>query len=474
MALDIAQVAWAASWVMALLTVPSVLTRRAGRPTAALAWLLAIFMVPAVGTLAWWILGRTHLHAKTRRRRRAELALDASLAAARARGDTMPLASPRLRHLFQLPEPLSPWVFPPSSGNAAELLHDGTSAYEAWLASVSRARTSVHLVFYIWKSDRIGTRMRDALLEAARRGVKVRMLLDGVGAGVRKGFFRPLVAEGVEVRWFLPPWQPRHLLALNFRNHRKLLVVDGREGFVGGLNVADEYERWVDCAAHIAGPSVAQLQEVFCDDWYFATGEDIVGRSSFGQWSSHATASDAGASVLTAAGGPHQELNAVREVMLSVLSSAEDRVWLMTPYFIPDGALIAVLRILRYRGVDVRILLPSRSDVFAARRASRAYYPELLRAGVRIFEHQGMVHAKTAVVDRRLSCIGSANLDQRSFRLNFEIVTIVDDSRFNEALAGLWSRCAANSREINASNFENLPWATRVVDAAFHLASPVL
>jgi cardiolipin synthase len=355
-----------------------------------------------------------------------------------------------------------------------ELLHDGTSAYEAWLASIAKARKTIHLLFYIWKSDRIGTRMRDALIEAAQRGVKVRMLLDGVGAGARKSFFRPLVAAGVEVRWFLPPWQPRHALALNFRNHRKLLVVDGHEGFVGGMNVADEYETWVDCAARLRGPAVDQLQEVFCDDWYFAAGEDIVEHSPFGAWAGGETRTAQGASVSTVAGGPHQELNAVREVTLSVLGSAERRVWLVTPYFIPDGALITILRLLRYRGVDVRVLLPARSDVLAARRASRAYYPELLRAGIRIFEHRGMVHAKAAVIDEEMSIIGSANLDQRSFRLNFEITTIIDDASFNGALAGSWSRWASDAVEIQPSDFDTLPWPTRVVDAALHLASPTL
>lgn len=473
MPVEISQLAWAASWGLSVATIPSVLTRRAGRPTAALSWLLALFMFPVAGAFAWWTVGRSHLRVKVRQRRTAEIHLEASLEATREKLG-VPVASPTLQRLLQLPEALKPWVFHPSSGNSVELLSDGRSAYETWIASIATARSSIHLLFYIWKADRIGTRMRDALIDAAKRGVIVRMLLDGVGTGARGRFFRPLIAAGVEVRWFLPPWRTRSALAINFRNHRKLLIVDGEEGFVGGLNVADEYERWIDCAARIRGPSVEQLQEVFCDDWYFATGEDIVRRSPFGQWSSHATADDPGASVLSVAGGPHQELNAVREVMLSVLSSAEQRVWLITPYFIPDGALITILRILRYRGVDVRILLPSRSDVFAARRASRAYYPELLSAGVRIFEHRGMVHAKTAVVDRTLSCIGSANLDQRSFRLNFEVTTIVDDPRFNEALAELWSRCASDSSEISASDFEKLPWTTRVVDAAFHLASPVL
>ena len=465
--MDLTSIVLLSAWAAAAASVPSVLLSRAARPTAALSWILALFALPGVGLLAWWMLGRNHLVVRTRQRRRREATIRAAIegVAQDPGGTSQPTWLPKL------PQELRTWVAPPSRDNEVRLLPSAQAAYRAWEDAITGATAQVHALFYIWRSDASGRRMRDALCAAAARGVRVRVLLDGVGTPT-SSFFRPLIEAGGAVEWFLPPWRLRQALAFNFRNHRKILVVDDALAYAGGINIGDEYLEWVDSAVEVGGSSAAQLNEVFCDDWYFATGEDIVHQSLRSAKTTPGSAGDT--LVATVAGGPHQRLNAIREVMLATLATATERIWLTTPYFIPDDGLLTVLRIAVYRGVDVRILVPARSDSRIVRRASRAYYPELLAAGVRVFEHQRMVHAKTALIDHRLSCVGSTNLDQRSFRLNFEVTTIVESEELNGALEREWEELAQDCVEVDAEDYERLPLRERAIDALLHLGSPLL
>ncbi len=452
-----------ASWVVAVLSAPSVLLSRAARPMAGLSWMLAMFALPVVGVLAWWMVGRFHLTVRRRQRQRAQDALKSELRLLR------PESGGAFPGLPCLPAGVRDWVLPPTSDNAVDFLSDAAVAYDAWERAIDEAKAHVHALFYIWNDDATGRRFRDALLRAARRGVCVRVLVDGVGTP-RSGFFDELRDAGADVRWFLPPWRPRQALAFNFRNHRKVLVTDATTAFVGGINIGDEYLRWADYALEVRGSAAAQLQEIFCDDWFFATGEELISEATF----RFAGQPEGTATVATIAGGPHQPLNAIREVMLALLSEARERIWLTTPYFIPDAALLAVLRVAVYRGVDVRVLVPSRSDVRLVRRASRAYYPELLSAGVRVFEHREMVHAKSALLDRQRAFIGSANLDQRSFRLNFEVTSVVDSEAFNAAVEAQWLALQAQATEVRLEDYRRLTRFERIVDATLHLASPLL
>jgi cardiolipin synthase len=454
--------------------VPSVLVQRAGRPQTALSWILALFMVPPLALLSWWLIGRTHLAVKRRGRRRAESRFDDRLERSRAAAAEPPQASPQLLDAVNLPQELRPWVFPPTGGNQVTLQPTPAIAFDAWEQALRRARHHAHLLFYIFHDDATGTRFRDLLVELARRGVEVRVLVDFVGTHkTPKSFFQPLIDAGGQVVWFLPPALWRRNSAINFRNHRKIIVVDGAEAFVGGINIGDEYLGWLDLSIHIRGAAVDQVQEVFCDDWYFAAGVDLADPAYFGRAGGGEPPGD-DVSCATIAGGPHQHLNAIREIVLLALTSARRRIWIMTPYFVPDAALLMVLRLARYRGVEVRLMVPADSDVPIVRRASRAYYPELLQVGVRIVEYAGMVHAKAIVLDDRLTSVGSANLDTRSFRLHFEVSCLVDSEAVNGDLARCFDEAAARSVEVSPAEYEKLPWPTRLVDAAVHLLSPLL
>jgi len=476
----IVEIFWVLTWVGAVLTVPSVLCQRAGRPVAALSWLLALFALPGVALVAWWLFGRTHLRRKRRHRRWASESIARSLAQTRrlihgaGEDPVAVLQPPRVRVGFLPPGPQDA-VFPATGGNRVDLLPDAASVHQDWLRLVEGARHHLHLLFYIWSDDATGRGLRDLLVVRARQGVSVRVLYDAVGSlGLPRGFFDPLKAQGGQAAAFMP----LHLLAatptLNFRNHRKLLIADGRRAYTGGINVGDKYLDWRDIGITIRGPGVNQLQEVFVDDWYFSTGEEVTGGDYFCELSGDADGLPGEAVCETVASGPDQTFNATREMVFLAVTQCRRRLWIATSYFVPDSPLLLALRSAAYRGVDTRLFVPARSDARLVRRASRVFYKELMESGVRIFEYQGMLHTKAMLLDESTVLVGSANLDTRSFRLNFELSTFITDVYLNRQLAELLRTVEARSREISLEEVRRTSMLTRLEDGLAHLLSPLL
>jgi cardiolipin synthase A/B len=463
------------SWItlaLAVLSIPSVLVRRRGRPAAALAWILCLVSLPPLGILLWWMLGRSHLERRRRRRRHASATIAQRLQTLRGKLDEKQGDSSRLVTFTNLPQDLAYGVFKPTSGNRVRLLVGG-EAFTQMEKDIRGARHHVHVLFYIWKDDSTGRRFRDLLIKKARAGVEVRVLCDAVGSPViGTRFSRRLRRAGARVARFLPP----SLLAaprLNFRNHRKILVIDGRVGVIGGFNIADEYRtRWRDMGVRLEGPAVDQMQEVFAEDWYYATGEALADTTYFGRWD---VADHDGARVALVASGPDMYSSPIHDALFVAMNGTKERLWIMTPYFIPSASLLSSLRVARYRGVDVRIMVPGVSDVPLVRWAARSYYPELLEVGVRIFEYlPSMMHAKVTIFDRELILIGSANIDNRSFRLNFEASAFVAGRKLNEEIAAVFEGDLDQCREVKLADLEKQGWPMRLVDATAHLLSPLL
>jgi cardiolipin synthase len=469
--------------LLALASTPSVLLRRRGRPLAAMSWMLALFVAPYFGVLWWWIVGRERVHRKRRLRQESteefcdcldELGIGQSSMSAMHEFDGL------LPHgLFHGYDRLE--VFSPSGDNQVELLVDGHDAFAAIEQMIEGADEYIHLLFYIWKTDETGQRLRDALVEKARQGVEVRVLVDGVGSpDFEKKLAAPLLEAGARVGIFLPPTYLARRPTFNFRNHRKLVVVDGEEAFTGGMNVGGEYEHnWHDLAIRVRGPAVQQLHTIFLDDWFFATDENLATDTYLSAGTSHRTNARASsvpdASCAIIASGPDTEQGGLRDAIFQVINAAEDRLWMTTPYFIPGAEILAALRAAVQRGVDVRLILPEKSDVAIVRRASRAYYPMLLESGIRLFEYQPRVlHAKSLVVDDRYAMVGSANLDVRSFKINFELTTFVASSEFNDQLAGVFESDLRQCREVDFSDVAARSSFSNMADALAHLTSPLL
>jgi cardiolipin synthase len=279
------------------------------------------------------------------------------------------------------------------------------------------------------------------------------------------------------------PLRLRRRITLNFRNHRKIVVVDGHDAYTGGLNVGDAYrEQWHDVGLRLRGPVVEQLQRVFADDWLFATGEDLALPTYFGAARPVRRASadlpegeDPDAACAVVASGPDQRYNLTHDSFVMAINEATERIWLTTPYLIPGPTLLTALRCAVYRGVDVRLIVPARNDVWVAKMAARSYYPDLLESGIRLFEYEpSVLHAKVLIFDRGLSVLGSANLDTRSFQSNFEVSCFISSRAANQALAELFERDLARSHEVQREDVSLDHVWERLVEAAAHLLSPLL
>jgi cardiolipin synthase len=303
--------------------------------------------------------------------------------------------------------------------------------------AIQAAQSHIHMEYYIFQADETGRAIRDLLIAKAREGVKCRLLLDFVGCWkLFDRFLRPMREAGVEVVFFMPvlPWRGRY--GVNFRNHRKIVVIDGRIGFTGSQNIGDEYAgrkgiRWRDTHMRVLGPAVHQMQEIFIEDWYFASRRDIT-REMEAYFPPPETDSDQLVQVVPS--GPDREVNVLHHLLLGAIGAARNSVSIATPYFVPDTTMILSLQSAAYRGVRVRLLIPSQTDHPVVLWAGRSCYNELRRAGVEIYEYdEGMLHSKVILIDDVCAVVGSANFDERSLRLNFEMSTIL----FEPQLAGV-------------------------------------
>lgn len=457
--------------LLALATVPSVLLHRRGRPRGALSWLLTVFALPLVGVAAWWLLGRTHLRRRLRRRRASCMAV--CDCAAQPPDEEALKDFDRIIPARGAGRRAEGAPFPPTCGNAVGLRVDGPSAFGAMFEAVRAAERQVHAMFYIWRADETGRALGELLIEKARAGLEVRVVVDALGGRGFRRLGRQLTEAGGHVAHFLPPrflpWAP----TFNFRNHRKLLIVDEQAAFIGGMNVADEYARdWHDLAVRLEGPGVAQLQHVFLEDWHTATGETLTGTGCSCSRTGGA-AGDAACAVV--ASGPDERGSWIQDALFGAITSARERVWLITPYFIPSDPIVAALRAAAQRDVDVCLLLPLRCDHWLVGLAARAYYDELLAAGVRIVEYDRTVlHAKALVIDRKITLIGSANTDVRSFRLNFELGCLFASPELNAALAAVFEADCRASRPHGPSPAGPRRGAGAVLESLAHLLSPLM
>ncbi len=469
--------------IIAIAQVPAVLLHRRGRPVAALSWLLAIFTLPWIGILMWWFLGRTRLQRKMRRRKQRSQEFCACLP------EGVHLASQEVLSQFQglLPQSITTEQqrapFSLSQKNQVQLLVDGEQAFSAMEQAVSLAQHYIHLLFYIWKADQTGTRIRDLLIQKVQEGLEVRLLIDAWGQPKHaRNFFAPLQQAGGHVAYFLPIRLFSQPFTLNFRNHRKLMIIDGVTAFTGGMNISDEYQsQWRDTAIKITGPATVQLHEVFLEDWFFATHQNLASSGYLTPKTSQEstpkeetkTIDEVACAIIPS--GPDGRTNWCHDTLFLALSSAKHRIYLTTPYFIPSAPIIAALRGAAQRGLDVKIVLPQKNDQPLVRIASHTYYETLLNAGVKIYEFEpSVLHAKTLVIDDNISVLGSANVDIRSFRLNFEISCIFLSKQLARQLVDSFHKDLNNSREITQQNIGQLHQPYSWLESAAHLLSPLL
>jgi len=443
-------------------------------PVATLSWILSLAALPWIGLFIYYLLGPQKVKRQRLRRGRSRSGMEHYRSVCPPDADCTELAA-----IGQSTTGLAP-----SSATEVEWLVDGGATYAALLEAIGQARDHVHLEYYIFEPDHVGTAVRDALVEAARRGVQVRLLLDAVGAGrIRPRFLKPLLEAGGEAIWF----HPRQLLKpfkrpwLNLRTHRKLVVIDGELAFTGGINITDaEDERrdpdaYRDLHMRLRGHVVRSLQLVFVEDWLYASGQEPKQLELERLWPRDMPSrADGGIAAQVLVSGPDSGWETIHRLHVAAIHEARHRVWLVTPYFVPGEAARMALTSAALGGLDVRLLVPKRSDSWFVTQAARSYFDELLQAGVKIFEYgPRMLHTKAFVADDEVCIVGTANFDHRSFRLNFELSMMLRDHGRTAELAGILEHEFACATQIHNDRNRAL-WTHRLPEAFARLASPLL
>jgi cardiolipin synthase len=440
-------------------------------PTSTLAWIFAFLALPGISGVYFVVFGPRRL---VRRRRRYVTGRKAVERVAPVT-DAVPLEPPA-DALARLATQLG--MGAPERTDEVMLLPDGDSTLAAIEAAIAAATHHVHVEYYIWDPDRVGTRIRDALVAAAKRDVDVRVVYDDIGSGADAAFFKPLINAGGKAREFNSVRITTNLGLANFRTHRKIVVCDGVVGFCGGNNLHDPISAevtgksaWRDLHVRIRGDAVHQLQRVFLENWMYTRGRFSPDAEERPRYFPPQTSTGPAAQVL--ASGPDGDEAAIYRFVLGAMATARQRVWIQTPYLIPDEPFESALQVAVLRGVDVRILVPLEGDSKLVGAASRTWCESLVRTGVTIHEYTPrMLHAKALLVDEVVGVVGTANMDNRSFRLNFEVMVAIYDAAFVRQLAARMETDAAESRPFRGRGRGHR--LTAAFESLARLASPIL
>lgn len=453
----------------------AVLTVRTAQ--GAIAWALSLLFMPYLTLIPYLVFGRSTFDAYIQARRQANVEMhkaindlnwrpwvEEALTARASKAYAALRAMPKLGRM------------PCLANNQVRLLVNGDATFEAIFNAIRRAHKAVLIQFFIIHDDELGRRLQRLLLEKAREGVTIHLLFDRIGShSLPASYVQALRDAGVQVHAFATRSGWLNRFQVNFRNHRKIVVVDGMLGFVGGHNVGDEYlglkpplAPWRDTHVQVGGPVVACLQESFAEDWFWATRElpPLILPDTY---------PDGGVLCQLLASGPADAYETCSLFFVEAIHAATERVWITSPYFIPDEAVFAALRLAVLRDVDVRILLPARPDHRIVYAASSLYAFEAVRAGVRVFRYQpGFLHQKVVLIDNEISAIGSANLDNRSFRLNFEVMLLTVDEGFATQVQDMLEADFARAREVAKEESRQTHRLQQLGMRVARLISPIL
>lgn len=450
------------------------------QPYSTITWLLFVLLVPIVGPVFFFLLGPQRLERKAAKRK-ADIteAISPPAFSVESLENTILSREEKLtdedQNIFRLGKHVS--HYPVTEGNVLELLPDAQQALLAMQSAIHQATSFIHMEYYIIASDDVTKLLFEDLLRARERGVEVRILYDSLGSlSLKRIFFRNLIEKGVKVAGFLPLSILPQRFHLNFRNHRKILIVDGKVAFTGGTNIGKEYlgtwyaNQWRDYTVKVLGPACQQLQDVFARDWHFTTQEDLF-RPKY-----YPTPTKAGRSLVQVLdSGPDTQFRSLHQTICFAIHSARESILLTTPYFVPDEAMLSALTVAALRGIKTMLLFPSKSDAPLVQLASHSFYEELLQAGVSIYEYQPKIlHAKLLVIDGKWSILGSANMDIRSFKLNFELNLLIYGKEVASQCSQIFENDRMQSRKIELDLVQGRSKKRQMLENFCRLFSPIL
>ncbi|WP_424766479.1 cardiolipin synthase [Paenibacillus sp. sgz302251] len=448
------------------------------RPFEMRAWLFIAFVCPYIGIAAYLVLGQEFVrrrHFSRFKEATFELAIERSSAVAKA-AELGLKQQDQLEKLFAMLAGLAP--FPITRRNTTKVLTNGYGTYETIFQELERARHHIHLDYYTIRDDDIGKKFLRVLSRKARDGVEVRVVYDGIGSmKLSEAYIQELRVAGVQTSCFLPPRFAFFDKRLNYRNHRKIVVVDGKVGFVGGINIGDEYLGkdaklgfWRDTHLRLEGDAVYFLQELFLQDWAYAAKEQLNGKKYM---QAHGCEGEERVLVVSSKPGLHDQK--IKEVMLAAIMMAKTRVYVTTPYFIPDAGILMGLRLAALTGIDVRLVIPKVADSRLVLRATMSYIQEMLEAGVKVYRYEkGFIHAKVLIVDEVLASVGTANVDMRSLYSNFELNAVMFDLDTIRRLESDFWDDLQHSHQMDFEAFQSRPLKQKLAESALRLLSPLL
>ncbi|MGI9626432.1 MAG: cardiolipin synthase [Longimicrobiales bacterium] len=441
----------------------------------AIAWAVSLNTFPYLALPAYWVFGRSKFQGYVVARRDADLRnqhIDENVIRSVA---PYRIPEPGRAEAARAAEALA--GMPALRGNGVELLIDGDATFESIFDGIDRANDYVLVQFYIVHDDSLGRALKERLVAKSSQGVPVYFLYDEIGShDLPNSYKQELRDAGVDVREFNTRKGRRNRFQLNFRNHRKIVVVDGRVAWIGGHNVGDEYlgkdpefGHWRDTHIRIEGPAVLKAQVSFTEDWAWAT--DSVPEFN---WLAHADPGGSNAGVLIIPSGPADEVETATLMFVHAINSAKERIWIASPYFVPDESIIVALQLAGLRGVDVRILIPDNPDHMLVYLAAYSYFDEAGQTGVRFYRYtDGFLHEKAMLIDSDVAAVGTANFDNRSFRLNFEITALVSDPTFVTEVEKMFDDDFEKSRLMEQGEYDRKPWWFRLGVRFARLTAPL-
>jgi cardiolipin synthase len=474
-------------WIITILLlfifqIISILLADFRHPSKTVAWLVILFIFPLIGFVMYYFMASSYTHKRRSKRKgliwMKEIRRDLLKRSERQwdlKDETMQRLL-RNHRLFGMLHNLP--GSPICKYNKVTVLSDTTETYEAMKSAIERAKDHIHFQFYTIRHDQIGREFQQLFIRKAREGVIVRVLYDGVGSyKLSRRYIKELREAGVEVQSFLAPLFAFIDKRLNYRNHRKIVVVDGAIGFFGGINIGDEYLGknprlgfWRDTHMQVDGNAVYFLQNIFLTDWSFTGGAAL----SDPRYYPEQLGEERNQHVQIVSNGPDDHWNKILEVYFAALSTAQHRIYITTPYFIPDSSLLMALKTAANSGVDVKIIFPKVADSYIVQLASLSYLEELMQAGVRFYQYvKGFIHTKVLLIDDTLAFVGTANLDMRSFFVNFELNAVMFDAEVIIKLDEDFRQDLKNSKAMLLEEFQKRSRIEKAKEVFARLLSPL-
>lgn len=445
-------------------------------PQGAIAWAVSLNTFPYIAVPAYWVLGRSRFQGYVTARQSGDVKLQPIVEQAKQGAGEYRIPD---SVMHEAPAGLAAQRLagiPYLRGNHVELLVDGEATFQSILAGIDSAQSYVLFQFFIVHDDEIGRAVKERLIRKAREGVRVYFLYDEIGShDLPRTYKDELRAAGAEVYDFHTRKGPRNRFQLNFRNHRKVVVVDGKVAWIGGHNVGDEYlgrdpkfGHWRDTHIRIDGPAALAAQLSFVEDWNWATG-DVLSLD----WTAD-PAADGDIPVLIIPSGPADDLETANLMFVHAINTAKERIWIASPYFVPDHSVVTALQLAGLRGVDVRILIPAKADHLLVYLAAFAYFEDAGATGVKFYRYtDGFLHEKAMLIDNTAGAIGTANFDNRSFRLNFEITGVVHDTAFAAQVERMFEEDFAHSSPVQSGELAEKPFWFRLAVRLAALTAPI-